>query len=86
MPLVRIADTRRCYFISNVEAKAAGKLKLGDTVKLEIETSTTPASISGQVTFLSPVVDPASGLRKVKVLFDNSDGKINPGVAGKMHL
>ena len=85
-PLVRIADTRQCYFVSNVEARAAAKLKLGDTVKLEIETSMTPASISGQVTFLSPVVDPASGLRKVKVLFDNSDGKINPGVAGEMRF
>ena len=85
-PLVRIADTRQCYFVSNVEAKAAGKLKLGDTVKLEIEASGETASISGQVVFLSPVVDPASGLRKVKVLFDNTDEKINPGVAGKMHF
>jgi len=85
-PLVRVVDTRQCYFVSNVEAKAGGSLKLGQTVNLEIETSTKPASVSGQITFLSPVIDPASGLRRVKVVFDNSDGKINPGVAGKMRF
>lgn len=85
-PVARVVDTRQCYFISNVEAKAAGGLKLGQSVTLEIETSTKPATISGQITFLSPVIDPASGLRRVKVLFDNADGKINPGVAGKMRF
>ena len=85
-PVARVVDTRQCYFISNVEAKAAGGLKLGQSVTLEIETSTKPATISGQITFLSPVIDPASGLRRVKVLFDNADGKVNPGVAGKMRF
>jgi len=85
-PLARVVDTRQCYFVSNVEAKAAGSLKLGQTVSLEIETSSKPAAVSGQVTFLSPIIDPASGLRRVKVLFDNADAKINPGVAGKMRF
>jgi RND family efflux transporter MFP subunit len=83
-PIARVVDTRQCYFISNVEARASGSLKLGQSVSLEIETSARPAVVSGQITFLSPVIDPASGLRRVKILFDNADGKINPGVAGKM--
>jgi len=83
-PLVRVVDTRQCYFVSNVEAKAGAGLKLGQTVKLEIETAAEPAALSGKVVFLSPVVDPASGLRRVKVLFDNAGGRINPGMAGKM--
>jgi RND family efflux transporter MFP subunit len=85
-PLVRVVDTRQCYFVSNVEARSTGGLKLGQEVGLEIETSSKPVSISGQITFLSPVIDPASGLRRVKVLFDNADEKINPGVAGKMRF
>ena len=85
-PLARVVDTRQCYFVSNVEAKAAGSLKLEQTVTLEVETSSKPATIAGRIIFLSPVIDPASGLRRVKVLFDNADGKINPGVAGKMRF
>ena len=85
-PLVRVVDTRQCYFVCNLEAKAAGRLKCGQGVKLEIETAPAPVHIEGKIVFLSPVVDPASGLQKVKVLFDNPEGKICPGVAGKMHL
>lgn len=83
-PLIRVVDTRQCYFVSNVEAKLAGGLKLGQTVRLEIETAAEPARLSGKITYLAPVVDPASGLQKVKVLFDNSEGRIRPGVAGKL--
>ena len=45
-----------------------------------------PATIKlkGKIVFLSPVVDPASGLQKVRVLFDNTEGQVRPGVAGKM--
>ncbi len=85
-PLVRVADPRRCYFVSNVEATAAGRLKLDQEVRLSIETAGQPVQCAGKVVFLSPVVDPASGLRKVKVLFDNADRKINPGVAGRMRF
>jgi RND family efflux transporter MFP subunit len=85
-PLIRLVDTRRCYFISNIEAKAADKLKLEQKVKLEIETGSGAIVLDGKVSFLSPVVDPASGLSKVKILFDNGSGKVRPGIAGKMYF
>lgn len=83
-PLIRVVDTRQCYFISNVEARAAGRLKPDQNIKVEIEISPAPATIQGKIVFLSPVVDPASGLQKVRVLFDNTDGRVRPGVAGKL--
>ena len=85
-PLIRLVDTRRCYFISNIEAKDADKLKLEQKVKLEIETGASAIVLEGKVSFLSPVVDPASGLAKVKILFDNASNKVRPGIAGKMRL
>ena len=83
-PVVRIVDTRQCYFICNLEAKTGLNLKLGQTVTLDLDTSGQPARVTGRISFISPVVDPASGLLKVKVLFDNPNGTIRPGVAGKM--
>lgn len=85
-PLIRVVDTRRCYFVCNVEAKVAGRFTLGQSVKLEIESAVTPLAIEGKISYLSPVVDPASGLQKIKALFDNPDGKIRPGIAGKLRL
>jgi multidrug efflux pump subunit AcrA (membrane-fusion protein) len=81
-----MAETRQCYFVSNVEAKTGWNLKTGQTVQLQIETGPGLAPVQGTVVFVSPVVDPASGLMRVKVLFSNLDGKIRPGVAGKMRL
>lgn len=83
-PLARVVDTRRCFFVTNVEARHAAKLKKGQDARLELDTAGAPATVTGKVDFVSPVVDPASGLQRVKVIFENADGKIQPGIAGKL--
>jgi membrane fusion protein (multidrug efflux system) len=83
-PILRLADTRHCYFVCNVEARAGHTLRVGQKVDLEIESGAAVVILSGNVSFVSPVVDAASGLVKVKVIFENLEGKIRPGVAGKM--
>jgi RND family efflux transporter MFP subunit len=85
-PLVHFVDTTRGYFVSNLEARSALGLKLDQPVKLEIDTGSAPVTLAAKIIYLSPVVDPASGLLKVKALFDNIDGKIRPGLAGRMLL
>jgi RND family efflux transporter MFP subunit len=83
-PILRLVDTRRCYFVSHVESQTGYALKVGQAVELEIEAGRNPVRLTGKISFVSPVVDPASGLLKVKVIFENPDGAIRPGVAGKM--
>ena len=85
-PLIRVVDARQCYFVSNMEAKLAGRLKAGQTVKLEIDTPTGPLSVEGKIVYLAAVVDPASGLQKIRAQFDNKEGKIHPGVTGRLVL
>src|SRR5690606_35167150 len=85
-PLIRLVDTRKCYFICNVEARSGHTLTPGQSVRLEVEAVQEDAVFAGTVFFVSPVVDPASGLMRVKILFDNPEGKIRPGVAGRMLL
>jgi RND family efflux transporter MFP subunit len=84
LPVARIVDTRRCYFVCNVEAKAGHRLKVDQSVKLEVEPGTRSLTLPGKIVFVSPVVDPASGLLRVKVLFENADGNLRPGIAGRM--
>jgi RND family efflux transporter MFP subunit len=81
-PLARLVDTSRCYFTGHVEGEAAAGLRPDQTVKIQVEGSTAP--VIAKIYFISPVVDPASGLAKVKAIFDNADGKIRPGVAAKL--
>ena len=83
-PLVRVVDTRQCYFVSNLEGKTGGRLKAGQTVTLEIDSGGPPMTVQAKLIFISPVVDPASGLMKVKAIFDNQDGKVRPGLGGRL--
>jgi len=85
-PVVKMVDTRQCFFVSNIEAKLAASLKTNQVLKLEIETGAAPVKTEGRISFLSPIADPASGLVKVKVIFPNTGGQIRPGLAGTMIL
>lgn len=85
-PLIRVVDSRQCYFVSNLESAHVARLKPDQTVKLEVETGAGAIKVDGKVVFLSPVVDAASGLQKIRVLFDNSKGVVRPGLAGRLIL
>jgi len=85
-PLIHIVDTSRCLFVCNVEERISGTLKTGQEVDLRIQAGNDSVARRGRIVFISPVVDQASGLQKVKVLFDNQDGGVQPGVAGTMLL
>ena len=80
-PLVRLVDTSRCYFVGHVEGKAASNLQPDQTVQIHVDGGVT---IPGKICFISPTVDAASGLAKVKAIFDNADGQIRPGLAAQL--
>ena len=84
--LVRIVDTSKCFFVCNIEERLGMKLKMGQSVHLEIQTGLKSLKKKGIIVFVSPVVDPASGLFEVKAQFDNSGGEICPGVSGSIFL
>ena len=79
-PLVDVVDARTCEFVCHMPAVHAAGLKKDTQVALEVESGSGPLKREGRVFFISPVVDPASGLREVQVRFDNSDGSVTPGV------
>ena len=81
-PLFRIVDTRRCRLVVHMEQAPALKLTVGRTVTLRVQEADGPMSVQGTVEYVSPLVDASSGLREVKVVFENPEGKIHPGLAG----
>lgn len=82
--LVRLVDARQFYAVANLEPAAADALKLGTPVEFSAAAGT--AGVTGKIVFISPVVDPASGLLRVKAVFENAEGKLRPGVAGLLKL
>lgn len=85
-PVVRLVDTKQCYCVANVEARLAPKIKPASQFKIEIDTGAGVVSRMGTVSYISPIADPASGLLKIKLTFDNSDGAVRPGLAARLIL
>jgi multidrug efflux pump subunit AcrA (membrane-fusion protein) len=53
---------------------------------MSIRTGSKSITKKGTVAFVSPIVDPASGLLEVKAAFNNQDGAVRPGIEGFMLL
>ena len=83
-PLARVVDTSRCYFVGYIEGKSAANLKLEQPVRIEATGTAEP--IVAKICFISPVVDPASGLARIKAVFENKNGTVRPGVAAKLSI
>ncbi len=82
--LFRLVDSSKCHFVCNVEASLAAYLNKGQIVDLEIISGLDTLDRQGEVEFIAPTIDAASGLRKVKVLIDNSDFSLTPGTTGEL--
>ncbi len=85
-PLIHLVDVRQAYFTCNLEASDAARLRLGQAAKVQIAETPQPVTVTGEVTFISPVVDAASGLQKVRILFNNAEARIRPGLSGRLVL
>ncbi|MCB1125362.1 MAG: efflux RND transporter periplasmic adaptor subunit [Verrucomicrobiae bacterium] len=84
--VVRVVDTRRCHLVANLDESLARSLKVGQSVELEVAGGSGHLAFEGRLDYVSPVVDPASGLLRVKVLFENPDLRVRPGVLGRLRL
>ena len=85
-PILRLVDTSRFYCEANIDPVAAARLSLGDPVVYISETFTGENRVPGEVVFISPVIDPASGLLRIKALFTNPEGQVRPGEGGFLEL
>ena len=80
--LIQVVDTSQCYLVASIEASQGSRLKRDQNVRLDIDLGGGKAIVPGKIFFVSPLVDPASGLQKVKIIFDNKDGRVRPGLTG----
>jgi RND family efflux transporter MFP subunit len=83
-PFVQIVTPKKCYMVCQIEEALGRSLKKGTKANIEVMTGAQWLPKSATVVFVSPVVDQASGLLEVKLEFDNSDGRVRPGVPGVM--
>jgi RND family efflux transporter MFP subunit len=85
-PLVRLVDVSQCHFIANLDAAQSFRLKVGQKLPVDVTASGGTVKVEGVVEFISPVIDAASGLRRIKLLIDNRDGRLVPGAPAVLNL
>ena len=82
-PAIKVCDLSHIQFVANVPVGQVGSLATGETVQVEIDNA---SAVGGEVLFVSPVVDAASGLCEVKVKLNASDDHIRPGLPARLQL
>lgn len=79
-PLFRLVDISRVFAQFFVTAEDARALRVGDRLNIRCQVADPQRVFVGTIDFIDPRVDAASGLMRVKVLIDNSDGALKPGL------
>jgi RND family efflux transporter MFP subunit len=85
-PLVQLVDTSVLHLRVNLPAAVARTLREGQALNVAFEAALGLAPQPGQVSFVSPAVDAASGLVEVRVRFANPGGRIPPGIKGSVRV
>jgi len=85
-PVARIVDPKHCALVINVDEKYVRTLQKGGDIGFEVQAGDAWMPKTGKLASVSPVADPASRLVRIRIEFENADGRIWPGVAGRLKL
>lgn len=85
--VARVVDSREFFVISNVDPARAGHLQVGHTVEVLVNAAgAATTALKGEIVYVAPVIDPASGLLRIKARFLNPESRVRPGVAGVLRI
>lgn len=85
-PLLEMVDSGRCYLEVHLDTSQTNRLERGREVRLAVPVDSGQRTVTGTVDLIFPTVDAASGLRKVRILFDNPDRAVTPGLTARVLL
>lgn len=84
--MLRVVDDSSCELRVNVSPTAARRLSTGMRVGVKVDDPSLPAEVGGRVSFVSPVLDPASSLVEVRVQISNAERRVRPGVKARLRI
>ncbi len=85
--LVRIAQIDQLELTVHVPARKLGRVEIGSKLPISISSPDDPSKpimADGEVTFVSPVIDPSSETVRIKLILDNSNGDLKSGSHAKI--
>jgi RND family efflux transporter MFP subunit len=85
-PLLVLVDARTVRLTLEIDALATAGLAVGQTLPVRLEAPGGELVTEGRIDFVSPVVDAASGFRRVRLTIENPEGRILPGLPATVTL
>lgn len=77
-PLMTVADLSRVFVTASAQEKDLAHLYVGQPVTVAFDAYAQP--IDGTVKYIGEILDADTRTTKVRVLFDNADGRLKPGM------
>lgn len=84
--LIRIVNSDICFLEINIDEQYSSAVSVGDVLSFNLLIKDSIKLIEGEITFISPIADNASGLVRLKVEFDNRNYKVTPGVSATVNI
>ena len=85
-PIISLVDASTALLHLTIPHKDARALKLGLVQTVTLDVNDSVYRMAGRVSFISPVVDPASGLIEVRITIPNHLLLVKPGIKGSIEL
>jgi RND family efflux transporter MFP subunit len=85
-PLLILVDASTAILRLAVPHNVAHTLKVGTNQLIQTEPGSAITQVTGRVTFVSPIADPASGLVQIEITFSNPHNRIKTGIKGSIDL
>lgn len=85
-PMLLLVDTSVAILRLAIPHNPANSLKVGAPHLIRLESGSSVAEVTGQIKFVSPVADPASGLVQVEISFNNPGRRIKTGIKGTIDI
>ena len=85
-PIISLVDASTALLHLTIPHKDARALKLGLVQTVTLDVNDSVYRMAGRVSFISPVVDAASGLIEVRITIPNHLLLVKPGIKGSIEL
>lgn len=82
--VLQLCDISELYFVANLPTQQAEQILSGQSVNLR--NASHDVDLKGIVSFVSPVVDPATGLRRIRVKVIDPPEWLSPGTSAALAL
>jgi multidrug efflux system membrane fusion protein len=79
-PVLQVMDSDKLLLLFHLEAPMLSTIKMGDEIKVVFPEMTPEVERKAKISFIDPEVDARSGLFRVRLLMDNADQAVRPGM------